>query len=38
MVRILDDPIRFLFFERVREGQLDKELSKRLNDLFTGRS
>jgi hypothetical protein len=38
MVRVLDDPIRSLFFERVREGQLDKELSKRLNDLFTGRS
>jgi uncharacterized protein (DUF362 family) len=38
IVRILDDPIRSLFFERVREGQLDKDLSKRLNDLFTGRS
>lgn len=36
VVRILDDPIRSLFFERVRQGTIDLELSRKLHDLFTG--
>lgn len=36
IIRLLDDPIRSLFFERVRQGVVDEELSKRLYALFTG--
>jgi len=36
IIRVLNDPIRSLFFERVNQGEVDKELSKRLYDLFVG--
>jgi uncharacterized protein (DUF362 family) len=36
IIRAIDKPIRSLFFERVRQGVFDKELNKRLNDLFSG--
>jgi uncharacterized protein (DUF362 family) len=36
IIRIFNDPIRSLFFERVRQGVVDVELNKRLYDLFTG--
>ncbi len=36
IIRVLDDPIRSLFFERVRQGSVDEELSKRLYDMFEG--
>ena len=33
--RILADPIKSLFFQRVGEGNLDAELNKKLYDQFT---
>lgn len=36
IVRVMNDPIRSLFFERVRQGAVDVELNKRLYDLYTG--
>lgn len=36
IIRVFNDPIRSLFFERVRQGMVDVEINKRLYDLFTG--
>lgn len=36
VARVFTDPIRSLFFERVRQGVVDSELSKRLYKLYTG--
>ena len=36
IIRVLNDPIRSLFFERVRQGAVDEELSKKLYELFEG--
>ena len=36
IIRVVNDPIRSLFFERMRQGVVDVELNKRLYDLFTG--
>jgi hypothetical protein len=35
-MRVLTDPIRSLFFERVRQGMVDPELSAKLYKLFSG--
>jgi uncharacterized protein (DUF362 family) len=35
VMRVLTDPIRSLFFERVREGVADSKLSSRLYELYT---
>jgi hypothetical protein len=36
IIRVLDDPIRSLFFERVRQGLFDAELTKRVYRMFSG--
>jgi hypothetical protein len=36
IIRVFNDPIRSLFFERVRQGVLDEELGKRLSEMFEG--
>jgi len=36
IMRVLTDPIRSLFFERVRQGVVDPELSAKLYKLFSG--
>ena len=36
VARVLTDPIRSLFFERVRQGIVDSDLSMRLYQLYTG--
>jgi uncharacterized protein (DUF362 family) len=36
IVRILDDPIRSLFFERVEQGVIDRALSNKLHKMLTG--
>jgi uncharacterized protein (DUF362 family) len=38
VMRVLTDPIRSLFFERVREGVADSELSSKLYELYTAKS
>jgi uncharacterized protein (DUF362 family) len=38
VMRVLTDPIRSLFFERVREGVADSELSSKLYELYTTKS
>jgi uncharacterized protein (DUF362 family) len=35
IIRVFDDPIRSLFFERVRQGVVDVGLNKKLYNLFT---
>ena len=36
VARVFMDPARSLFFERVRQGVVDSELSKKLYELYTG--
>jgi uncharacterized protein (DUF362 family) len=36
VARVFTDPIRSLFFERVRQGVVDPELSRKLYELYTG--
>jgi uncharacterized protein (DUF362 family) len=36
VIRVLNDPIRSLFFERMRQGEVDVDLYKKLHDMFTG--
>jgi hypothetical protein len=38
IMRVLTDPIRSLFFDRVRQGVVDPELSAKLYKLFSGTS
>jgi hypothetical protein len=35
--RILADPIKSLFFQKAKDGEMDEEINKKLYDLFTGK-
>ena len=35
--RVLMDPLKSLFFQKAKDGKIDKEMNKRPYEMFTGK-